>query len=56
MDLLRTLELPGHIQLENQSVYVWSPLAGECSVSCGRGEIPQCCKKMLPGCMCELIT
>ncbi|POI27930.1 hypothetical protein CIB84_008320 [Bambusicola thoracicus] len=37
-DLLQTPELPGHIQLENQSVYVWSPLAGECSVSCGRGK------------------
>ncbi|XP_065552177.1 A disintegrin and metalloproteinase with thrombospondin motifs 13 isoform X5 [Lathamus discolor] len=35
--LLQTLESLGHIQLENQTVYVWSPLAGECSVSCGRG-------------------
>ncbi|XP_035197564.1 A disintegrin and metalloproteinase with thrombospondin motifs 13 isoform X1 [Oxyura jamaicensis] len=36
--LLQTPESFGHIQLENQTVYVWSPLAGECSVSCGRGE------------------
>ncbi|XP_033923530.1 A disintegrin and metalloproteinase with thrombospondin motifs 13 isoform X6 [Melopsittacus undulatus] len=36
--VLQTLESLGHIQLENQTVYVWSPLAGECSVSCGRGE------------------
>lgn len=50
VDLLQPAESPGHIQLENQSVYVWSPLAGECSVSCGRGEILQWCKKTLPGC------
>ncbi|XP_062496956.1 A disintegrin and metalloproteinase with thrombospondin motifs 13 isoform X2 [Pezoporus occidentalis] len=36
--VLQTLESLGHIQLENQTVYVWSPLAGECSVSCGRGK------------------
>lgn len=56
MDLFQAAESPGHIQLENQSVYVWSPLAGECSVSCGGGEILQCCKEMLPGCTCELRT
>ncbi|XP_051492754.1 A disintegrin and metalloproteinase with thrombospondin motifs 13 isoform X2 [Apus apus] len=37
-NLLQTSESLGHIQLENQTVYVWSPQAGECSVSCGRGE------------------
>ncbi|KAM9370808.1 A disintegrin and metalloproteinase with thrombospondin motifs 13 [Phaethornis superciliosus] len=36
--LLQTSESLGQIQLENQTLYVWSPLAGECSVSCGRGE------------------
>ncbi|XP_027665254.2 A disintegrin and metalloproteinase with thrombospondin motifs 13 isoform X4 [Falco cherrug] len=36
--LLQTSESLGHIQLENRTVYVWSPLAGECSVSCGRGK------------------
>ncbi|KAM6243679.1 A disintegrin and metalloproteinase with thrombospondin motifs 13 isoform 3-T3 [Porphyrio hochstetteri] len=36
--LLQTLESLGHTQLENQTVYVWTPLAGECSVSCGRGK------------------
>ncbi|XP_026715926.1 A disintegrin and metalloproteinase with thrombospondin motifs 13 isoform X1 [Athene cunicularia] len=36
--LLQTLESLGHIQPENRTVYVWSPLAGECSVSCGRGK------------------
>ncbi|XP_030317277.1 A disintegrin and metalloproteinase with thrombospondin motifs 13 isoform X4 [Calypte anna] len=35
---LQTSESLGQIQLENQTLYVWSPLAGECSVSCGRGE------------------
>ncbi|XP_052524595.1 A disintegrin and metalloproteinase with thrombospondin motifs 13 isoform X3 [Tympanuchus pallidicinctus] len=38
MDLFQAAESPGRIQLENQSVYVWSPLAGECSVSCGGGQ------------------
>ncbi|XP_075572822.1 A disintegrin and metalloproteinase with thrombospondin motifs 13 [Pelecanus crispus] len=36
--LLQTSESLAHIQLENRTVYVWSPLAGECSVSCGRGK------------------
>ncbi|KAF2978949.1 hypothetical protein EK904_014492, partial [Melospiza melodia maxima] len=36
--LLQPLEPLGHVQLENQTVYVWSPVAGECSVSCGRGK------------------
>ncbi|XP_068771177.1 A disintegrin and metalloproteinase with thrombospondin motifs 13 isoform X1 [Struthio camelus] len=36
--LLQTFESFGHIQLENKPVYVWSPLAGECSVSCGKGK------------------
>lgn len=52
--LLQTSESLGHIQLENQTVYVWTPVAGECSVSCGRGEILQCCREMLLGCRCEL--
>lgn len=52
--LLQIPESLGHIQLENQTVYVWSPLAGECSVSCGGGEIFLCCRKMLLGCMCQL--
>ncbi|XP_062446969.1 A disintegrin and metalloproteinase with thrombospondin motifs 13 isoform X2 [Rhea pennata] len=37
-NLLQTSESFGHIQRENQPVYVWSPLAGECSVSCGKGK------------------
>lgn len=52
--VLQTLESLGHIQLENQTVYVWSPRAGECSVSCGRGEIFQCCREMLVTCSPEL--
>ncbi|RMB93373.1 hypothetical protein DUI87_30068 [Hirundo rustica rustica] len=35
---LQPLESLGHVQLENRTVYVWSPVAGECSVSCGRGK------------------
>lgn len=52
--LPQTLESLGHIHLENRTEYVWSPLIGECSVSCGRGEIFQCCREMLLGCRCEL--
>lgn len=51
--LLQPLESLGHIQLENRTVYVWSPVAGECSVSCGRGEAFLCCREMLLGCRCE---
>ncbi|XP_050175941.1 A disintegrin and metalloproteinase with thrombospondin motifs 13 isoform X1 [Myiozetetes cayanensis] len=36
--VLQPLESLGHIPLENRTVYVWSPVAGECSVSCGRGK------------------
>ncbi|XP_071430225.1 A disintegrin and metalloproteinase with thrombospondin motifs 13 isoform X3 [Pithys albifrons albifrons] len=36
--LLQPLESRGHIPSENRTVYVWSPVAGECSVSCGRGK------------------
>ncbi|XP_064027480.1 A disintegrin and metalloproteinase with thrombospondin motifs 13 isoform X3 [Pogoniulus pusillus] len=36
--LPQTPETPGQIQLENRTLFVWSPLAGECSVSCGRGQ------------------
>ncbi|XP_056361451.1 A disintegrin and metalloproteinase with thrombospondin motifs 13 isoform X1 [Oenanthe melanoleuca] len=35
--LPQPLESLGHVQQQNQTVYVWSPVAGECSVSCGRG-------------------
>ncbi|KAJ7395915.1 hypothetical protein BTVI_149977 [Pitangus sulphuratus] len=34
----KPLESLGHIPRENRTVYVWSPVAGECSVSCGRGK------------------
>ncbi|XP_051663787.1 A disintegrin and metalloproteinase with thrombospondin motifs 13 isoform X2 [Manacus candei] len=36
--VLQPLESLGHIPLENRTVYVWSPVVGECSVSCGRGK------------------
>lgn len=30
------------IQKADRSVYVWSPLAGDCSVTCGGGETQRC--------------
>lgn len=51
--LLQPPESLGHVQLENRTVYVWSPVAGECSVSCGRGEAFLCCREVLFGCRCE---